>query len=397
MARSTLFVFPSDLVDEGVERVLARVAERGVDGVTLATAYHRARDFAPRRTVGRQVLRRDGVFAPLPARLWDGVRLRPPVQDDEEVAAAARLFALAGQAQAWTVFLHNTTLGTAHPEACARNCFGDRMLADLCPANPDTAGYAVALARTVTAAAGAPIVAESLSYGTYDHGHHHERSFVPLGSGERFLLGLCFCPHCTDAAGAHGVDAERLRAAVKRHLEAAFEEQVAPTPADPEALCEIVGDDLAGMLAARQGIVTELARTVAGAVHADGGRLVYLDLTGALLGYASGVPQGPPAAAQSWLTGVDVAAVAEAVDGYACLAYTQDPARVATDVGSIVDTVAGRCPVRVVLRPGYPDTRDAAHLAEKVAAVTEAVDGIDFYHYGLYPWHVLDRLPSALS
>jgi hypothetical protein len=39
--------------------------------------------------------------------------------------------------------------------------------------------------------------------------------------------------------------------------------------------------DLTGFPAARQGVVAELARRVARAVHADGGRLIYLALTGA--------------------------------------------------------------------------------------------------------------------
>jgi hypothetical protein len=63
--RSSLFVFPSDLVDEGVDRVLARVRERGVDAVTLAVAYHQARDLTPRSPLRRLVYRQDGVFVPL--------------------------------------------------------------------------------------------------------------------------------------------------------------------------------------------------------------------------------------------------------------------------------------------------------------------------------------------
>ena len=321
MIDSSVFVFPSDLADEGVEEVLARVRDRRVDAVTLAVAYHQARDVMPHRTAGRLVYRADGVFLPLPAELWQDIRLRPPQQPGDEVAAAARLFEMApaGGAQAWTVFLHNTTLGMAHPDVCATNCFGDVLYADLCPANPDVADYAVALARTVAAATGAPVVAESLGYGTFDHGHHHERSFVPLGPGERVLLGLCFCAHCRQAGQSHGADVDRLRAAVADHLDAALAGAAGPTADDPDSLRAAVGADLGRFLAARQGVITELTRRVAGAVRADGGQLIYLDLTGALLGYAGGSPQGPPAAAQAWHTGVDVAALSALVDGYACL------------------------------------------------------------------------------
>ncbi|WP_188193327.1 hypothetical protein [Nonomuraea sp. SYSU D8015] len=394
---SSLFVFPSDLVAEGVDEVLARVRGYGAGAVTVAVAYHQARDVMPHGAAGRVVHRRDGVFLPLPPEVWAGVRLRPPVQEEAEVAAVERLAerAAPGGVLAWTVFLHNTTLGAAHPDVCAETCFGDRLLADLCPAHPDVADYAVALART--AAAAGPVVAESLAYGTFDHGHHHERSFVPLGPGERVLLGLCFCQHCGRAAARAGVDVERLRAAVAAHLGRALTGEAPGTPDDPAALCAAVGEDLAEFLAARQGVVTELTRRVARAVHADGGRLIYLDLTGALLGYGSGTPEGPVAAEQGWRTGVDVAALAALVDGYACLGYVRDVDRLRADVASVVEA-AGRCPVRVVLRPGHPDTADAANLAEKVAVCAFlGARAVDFYNYGMYPWPVLSRIPAALA
>jgi hypothetical protein len=398
--RTSVFVFPSDLVDEGPDQVLKRVRGWGVDAVTIAVAYHQARDLTPHGRGRRLVYRDDGVFVPLPPHLWDGVRLRPPTQGAEEVEAAARLRELTapGELLAWTVFLHNTTLGAAHPDTTAKNCFGDRLLADLCPAHPDVADYAVALARTVFAATGAPVVAEALSYGTFDHGHHHERSFVPLGAGERVLLGLCFCGHCRRVARESGVDADRLRAATAAHLERALAGERQDTPDYVESLCAVVGDDLAGYLAVRQRIVTDLARRVAEALHADGGELVYLDLTGALLGYGSGTPDGPLVAQQGWRTGVEAAALASVVDGYATLGYARDEARLRADVGSVVDAVAGRCQVRVVLRPGHPDTPDATNLSRKVAACADlGVRAVDFYHYAMYPWPVLDRIPAALT
>ncbi|MGI5287598.1 hypothetical protein ACQEVF_30260 [Nonomuraea polychroma] len=90
LPRSSLFVFPSDLVDEGVDEVLARVRERGVAAVTVAVAYHQARDVVPRGKAGRVVHRRDGVFLPLPPDVWKGVRLRPPGQPLVEQKAVAR-------------------------------------------------------------------------------------------------------------------------------------------------------------------------------------------------------------------------------------------------------------------------------------------------------------------
>ena len=37
------------------------------------------------------------------------------------------------------------------------------------------------------------MLAESLHYHPLEHGAHHERYFVELGTAARLLLGLCFC------------------------------------------------------------------------------------------------------------------------------------------------------------------------------------------------------------
>ena len=48
------------------------------------------------------------------------------------------------------MLLHNTLLGTAHPEATVANAFGDRYVYSLCPSAPEARAYAVGLARDVT-------------------------------------------------------------------------------------------------------------------------------------------------------------------------------------------------------------------------------------------------------
>ena len=113
--------------------------------------------------------------------------------------------------RAWTVFLHNGALAAAHPDCAPENAYGDRYVTDLCPANPDVRAFARALAADVAGLGVATICAESLHYHPLEHGYAHERYFVPLGPRSRFLLGLCFCPHCLEAARSDGVDGEEVR------------------------------------------------------------------------------------------------------------------------------------------------------------------------------------------
>ncbi|MFJ8110799.1 hypothetical protein [Streptomyces sp. NPDC096132] len=398
---SAVYAFVEDLRAEGTDAVLDRVlGTYGCDTLTVAAAYHRARDVTPHGPA-RVTLRRDGAHFVPPSDLFDGLRLTPPVQagaEEEPLREVRRLTAERGAAlHGWTVFLHNTTLGLAHPDVTQQNCFGDRAApADLCPAHPDVRAYAVALARSVARLGVDAVVAESLHYGTFGHGYHHERSFVPLGPLEDFLLGLCFCPYCAERAAAAGVDAAAARAEAARVVARVLD------GADPHA-GELTPDGLPGPVAAyvrtRTATVTSLAATVADAVAAEGSQLVFLDLTGAIKGYGNGLPTGALAVDEAWRTGVDPAAVGSVVPGYAVLAYARDPERVAADTVAYRAALPARCSLRAVLRPGTPDTHSAEHLAAKTAAAggPGGADAVDFYHYGLVPFPVLERVPVALK
>ncbi|MFI7503014.1 hypothetical protein ACIBVL_31970 [Streptomyces sp. NPDC049687] len=393
---ASTYAFVEDLRAEGVGTVLDRVlGTYGCDTLTVAAAYHRARDVTPHGPA-RVTLRRDGTHFVPPADLFGGLRLTPPVQagaEEEPLREVRRRTAERGAAlHGWTVFLHNTTLGLAHPDVTQENCFGDRAApADLCPAHPEVRAYAVALARSVARLGVDAVVAESLHHGTFGHGYHHERSFVPLGPLEDFLLGLCFCPHCVGHAEAAGVDAGAARA------EAARAAGLVLDGGDPRPW--ELPETVAAYVRTRTDTVTSLAATVAEAVAAEGSRLVFLDLTGAIKGYADGRPTGPLAVDEAWRTGVDPAAISTVVPGYAVLAYAQDPERIAADLAAYRSALADGCSLRAVLRPGVPDTDSAAHLAAKTAAATAPgrADAVDFYHYGLVPYPVLDRIPVALK
>lgn len=397
--RSSVYAFVEDLRGEGVGPVLDRVLDDyGCQGLTAATAYHRARDVTPHGP-SRVTLRQDGLHLPVPADLFDGHRLVPRQQaaDGADLLSAARRATSERGADlhGWTVFLHNTSLGLAFPETTQENCFGDRAApADLCPAHPEVRRYAVALARTVARLGVDSVVAESLHYGFFGHGYHHERSFVDLGAVAEFALGLCFCEYCRAQAEASGVDASRARADAARAVSRVLD---TGEPIRAELSPEALGPDVARYISSRTTTVTSLTAEVAQAVAAEGSQLVFLDVTGALLGYADGQPVGEPAAAQTWRIGVDPAAVAEASQGYAILGYARAPERIAHDTAAYRAAIGPGRELRTVLRPGLPDTRSADELAAKVQAASAAADAVDFYNYGMSPFPVLDRIPEALG
>nr|MBA2712102.1 hypothetical protein [Rubrobacteraceae bacterium] len=236
-----MLAFATDLRDEGVDTVLDNVQGRaGVGGLTMAVAYHDARDVFPHNPVRKvRYLEGGAVFFPPDEALYEQLRLKPRVS---ELARSGdplgELCEAAGErgmhVNAWAVFLHNDRLGFSHPECATQNVFGDYYLTDLCPSNPDVRIYARTLASDIARYEVSTILAESLHFHGLGHGYHHERYFEDLGTIGSYLLGLCFCRHCLEAARRKGVDAEMVHSLVRGELERRFVDDVSKE--DPEEL-----------------------------------------------------------------------------------------------------------------------------------------------------------------
>ena len=380
---SSIFCFATDLADEGVETVLDNVERRGgLGGVTVAAAYHEGRDVFPHNPVRKVRFLEGGAVFFQPGRALRAARLQPPVSEAAhalpEVLAAAERRGLA--VRAWTVFLHNGALAAAHPECAPENAFGDRYVTELCPAHPDARAYARALASDIAALGVAGICSEALHYLGLEHGYAHERYFVPLGVRVRYLLGLCFCEHCLAAARAAGVDGDAVRRRAREAIEGAFAGDDAG--GDPER------DEYAQV---REQIVTSLVAEVAEAAGET--PFEFIELSGAVKGYADGRPTGDPAPSIAWQLGVDVDAVAGACDGIEAIGYAADPERIRSDLDAYGDTA-----VSVIFRPSTPDADSAADVRGKVELARERGLGrVDFYHYGLMRLDALDWIRSALA
>ena len=332
--RTSAFCFASDLADEGLDAALDTIQQRaGLGGVTMAAAYHASRDLFPHARRRRLRYQPGGeiFFQPDPAR-WRGLALQPRVSRlagttdplaDLVTAAAARGLGV----QAWTVFLHVDWTEDGDPRFAEQTCFGDPCLTELCPANPDVRAYAVALAGDIAAHGAGSILAESLHHHPLEHGAHHERYFVELGSAARLLLGLCFCIHCLEGARRHGADPEELRRRACEQLERAFAGEPEQTPAElsRDDASGLLGGQLGALLEARCESVTALVGEVAAATAEHGARLELLDASGAVKGYATGQPEGGAAPSIAWRLGVEVAACARAGAAIGAIALRPTP------------------------------------------------------------------------
>jgi hypothetical protein len=404
--RTSAFCFAGDLADEGVETVLGNIQSRaGLGGVTMAASYHASRDLFPHARTRHLRFQPGGeiFFRPDPA-VWRGLALQPRPSAlartgdplDELVAAAAPRGL---DVQAWTVFLHVDWTEDGDPRFAEQTCFGDPCLTELCPANPDVRAYARALAGDIARRGVSAVLAESLHHHGLEHGAHHERYFVELGGAARLLLGLCFCQYCLEAARGRGADPgellRRARAEVERALTGSEPQSYAELAREEAAA--LLGGQLGALLDARCATVSALAGELAEATREHGARLELLDASGAIKGYADGLPAGGPAPEIAWRHGVDVERCARAGAAIGAIAYAADPARVALDLGAY-RALAPSVPLVAALRPCPPDCDSAANLAAKLRAAGEAgVDRVDVYHYGLAPLSALDRVREALE
>jgi hypothetical protein len=393
-----------------MDAVLENIGGRaGLSGVTMAAAYHHGRDIFPHNPKRKVHFLEGGAvfFQPDPAR-YSGRVLQPIVSDlvhDQGDVLARLCSTAAGRSmgvRAWTVFLHNYSLGEAHPDCASRNVFGDAHLTDLCPSNPEVRAYAAALAADLASKGVDAVVAESLHFHGLEHGFHHERYFIELGALGRYLLGLCFCEHCLAAARERGVDVDRLQRETRRELERRF-----ATPPDPEppeldrsTVAAFAGGELGGYLESREGTVFLLVMECAQAATFAGAGLAFIDLSGAVKGYATGRPQGDPAPSIAWQFGIDVGAVAQACGQVEAIGYAADPDRLRLDLEAYRSLIGDPeiAGVSVILRPMAPDCDSVENLARKLEVARDAgVGEVGFYHYGFMRLESLDLIRSALK
>lgn len=228
---AVLFCYPWDFRDEGVETVVHRARDLGITHIAVATSYHAGFFFHPHNPKQRVHLLEDGVvyFHPDEACYAEGP-IRPVVaamsREKDWIRVIGDAVTRAGmKLMAWTVLLHNTRLGLAHPEATIQNAFGDSHPHALSPAHPASMAWAKGLVRDLAEHYGfESIFLEAPNYrnrahgGTWVTGHHHERMGIHFRPLEMALLDLSFNTADMEQATSAGVDVDTLRSAVRDHL-----------------------------------------------------------------------------------------------------------------------------------------------------------------------------------
>jgi hypothetical protein len=405
--RSSLLTFATDLLDEGLETVADNVQHRaGAGGISLAAAYHDARDLFPHNPRRVVYFQEPGAVFFQPSRhRFNSLALQPVVSSligdrdlVDDLLAVARRRDL--DANAWVVLLHVDRHRGVEPFA-QRNAFGDVYPMQLCVSNQDVQAYARAVIAEVASRGVDAILMESFHFFPFAHGYHHERSFLEITPLTSFLLSLCFCEACVRVGSTHGVDVpalqEAVRSAVRDGLSPDHEE--AALMDDEMRVRAMFCGELGAFLDARTEVVTSLMADLV-AVTRDANpdtALVPVDEGGAIKGYVGGRPSGATAPSIAWQVGVDLRAIAETGDGLAVLAYASSAERVRSDLQAYRNAIPASSKLGVILRPVKPDCESPSDLRQKVTAAFElGAERCDFYHYGLGPLDALDWIEAAL-
>ncbi|MFF9505970.1 hypothetical protein ACF1BU_06865 [Streptomyces sp. NPDC014724] len=387
--RTSAFLYPWDVV--GDPDAAARVADLGVQQVTLAAAYHSTRALTPRHP-GRRIVTAEhaAVLYPPDAARWAGRALRPYEQSwvasDDPYAEAAQALTDAGlQVHTWVVLAHNSRMGAEHPETSVVNAYGDRYPWAPCIAQPAVRSHLVDLAGEAAVRGGAyGTELESCGWYGFAHLHAHDKiAGVGLGDAAQYLMALCFCPDCRTGYAEHGLEAAELANSVRRALEPVWSGSGSPE-AGWAGVEKLLGADLAATTLQWRGRVARtLQESVVAAVRAAAGPDFQVLLHADPAPYRSGAN-----------VGVDPEHIVSVADGVVLPCTGGDAAREA-----VLGPFAGREGVLaanftvVSGMGGSPATleRDATHAASLGA------NQLRLYHAGLASDPDLRTVAGALS
>lgn len=385
---TSLYCYAWDLAGAAGKARLDRVAELGLDGLSLATAYHAGKFLRPGAPDGKVYFPEDGTVYFRPRGRYRAlVPQVAKVTEEQDVLAdllADGRFAVRG----WAVLLHNSRLGFAHPDLAVRNAFGDPLFYSLCPAQPEVQHYAVTLCADLAQHYGVSGLAlETPGFMPFAHGYHHEFGLMPTNGWMNLLLGLCFCDACRQQARVAGIDVEGLA----RRVREAVHGYMAGPASVPEDMAQawtaadlVLDPELGAFLRWRCQLVTGLIAAIRAALPPRVGLSI--------------IPSVQRPSAAAWSEGSDLAAIAATGAAIELCLYEPDPNRALADLLDSRRRAGASAELAAILRPAWPDIGSEAQLTQTIRLLVEqGVRHVGFYNMGHIRPHNLAWLGAAAA
>ena len=369
---TTLWAYPWDILDDGIERALDTIAGMGFRTISLAVSYHSVEHLRPQRTAAKYFVAPDAaVYFQPDISQYANSRIQPQVsplvldrRDPLRLigeSCARREISLT----AWTVCLHNTYQGRRYPECCVTNVYGDVFTSQLDPTNPAVRAYIIALCGDLASTGVVDCLElESIGFGGRPHFHGHPKIGLDLGPAGWFLFALPASPSARRIAEEANVDADRLFANIRETLAPRFRDGL-PLPGSPADWAAKISD-LDRYLRVLQASVTGLVQEIRAA-------------TGSAL---SVIAMG-----DYWTSLCNYPALARIADSIEVLAYTPNPDAVAGRVNELRHGEGVPADKIVVGLQAFgtaaPDEKTLLACVER--ALDLEVTRFSFYNYGIVP------------
>ena len=372
-----------DVVDEGIDDVVSMLKnEVGLNTLSVATSYHSVDQLRVHRLEDNFYSSQAAIYFQPHPPLYADTRIAPPVSPLAGEMNPLRLISdrcdrHGMKLSSWTVCLHNSQIIRNHPEVAQRDVFGNVCSHALCPANEDVREYMRALITDLTTNYNfATIELESCDYQGNRHYHGHEKIGIPLGSMDRFLLGLCFCESCLRFARSRGIDAAAVSNGVRSELAAGFASGE-PVRIGYDEFC----DKAPGMreyVRTRESIVSSLVADIKA---------------------ASKAPIASMAMGNRLQAGCSAEDIREIADRYEILCYTPSQESVEEFVRDAIAAMNGNAGKVWVGFCAYPPASpDAETLATNVKTAADlGVRAVSFYNYGIMPRRNLRWVKDAID
>lgn len=281
---SSIYTYPWDLTDEGLDRSLNRIADTaGCQEVMVTPSYHVSTYFLPHNPTRPLYHGDDGaVYFHPDYKRYSKTRIRPHVSD---VVNQERYFERIVEAidkrgltfGAWIVYCYNHYLGRAYPEFAKHDAFGNPYMAQLSTAPPDAREYIAALTENIVQTYRPSAVhVESLSRLGWNYGFRNPKVLSEVTDRAAYLMGLDFNPEAVAFSQREGFDGMRFQADVAAWLRprlATLPTDGDKAPVTAQWIAEEFNGQLAEWLEISAKNTSALWTRVAQIIHAGGAKI----------------------------------------------------------------------------------------------------------------------------
>lgn len=396
---SSIWIYPWDLIDEGIENTVANLANNpGVDWLSVTTVYHSGKFLLPHNPKKKLYFPDSGTLYFNPSKNWHGkIKIKPPIWDelksnpnfweDLRTIADKNEIKLAG----WTLGLHNSWLASSYPDCAIENVYGDKIITDLCPNNPDVQEYICAVISDISENLPVEkILIESLEFMPFAHGFHHEVFGVPMTAAASFFMSMCFCPHCIRKTEQANLDANEIKGFVKKSLNDHYQN---PFESSLELgwtqLRDALDGEFAKYLDLRKKTITDLTKAALSEIKQTKRQLLGICDFGPLY------PLGADALA--WESGTDLEDLLDIYDEVCPTFYFADKALVESKVKTYLELIKNKnVSIAPAIRAILPQVSSPETLQNHLSPLNGRVDGLSFYNYGFMAKHTLGWIKDAM-